>query len=497
MTPSIFSLLPRFRNCRLLVVGDLMIDEYLWGEVDRISPEAPVQVVGVQSEEFVLGGAGNVASNLAALGAKVAIAGVIGTAEDGGRLLDLFKAHGIDARSVIPEPGRRTTRKTRVIASNQHVIRIDRETRRHISEATLNKLGSAVEAKMTQVDAVLISDYDKGLLTPSLLRKIIDAGRAAGKPIIVDPKGIDFGKYTGASLITPNRKEASLASGVIILGEDTLAEAAEQLMAITGSERLLITCGKDGMVLFRRSGTRHRVATRSRQVYDVSGAGDTVLSVMGLAITAGASWEEATEMANAAAGVVIGKVGTATLTIGELESALITNAGSVFQKEHRLEDLEILCREVRRTGRRIVFTNGCFDILHAGHIQLFSAARAEGDFLIVAIDDDDSVRKLKGPDRPVISERARVRILSALDSVDAVVVFSTDQLEHLIERIRPDVLAKGNNYLPDAVVGRRIVEKNGGRLALLPIDRECSSDRIIESIRNGGSRDGRRRPSSP
>jgi D-beta-D-heptose 7-phosphate kinase/D-beta-D-heptose 1-phosphate adenosyltransferase len=492
MTPSIISLLPRFKDCRLLVVGDLMIDEYLWGEVDRISPEAPVQVVEVQSEEFVLGGAGNVASNLSALGAKVSIAGVIGTADDGRRLLDLFKAHGIDARAVIPEPGRRTTRKTRVIASNQHVIRIDRETRRHISEATLDKLGRAAEEKMTEVDALLISDYDKGLMTPSLLRRLIDAGRAAGKPVIVDPKGIDFEKYTGASLITPNRKEASLASGVVILDEDTLVEAARQLMAMTASERLLITCGKDGMVLFHRNGTRHRVATRARQVYDVSGAGDTVISVMGLAMTAGATWEEATEMANAAAGVVIGKVGTATLTVGELESALITSTGSAFKKEHKPDTLEVLCREVRRTGRRIVFTNGCFDILHAGHIQLFSAARAEGDFLIVAIDDDDSVRKLKGPDRPVINERARVRILSALDSVDAVVVFSTDQLEHLIGRIRPDVLAKGNNYLPEEVVGRNIVEKTGGRLALLPIDRECSSDRIIESIRNGG-----RRPSSP
>lgn len=487
MEMPISELLSRFKDCRILVIGDLMIDEYLWGQTERISPEAPVQVVEVRREEFVLGGAGNVANNLAALGAKAVITGVIGTADDGKRLLELFDDLGVDARGVIPEPGRRTTRKTRVIASNQHVVRIDRETRRHISDNTLDKLGDFVESVVQDMDAVLISDYDKGLLTPSLLNRIISACRSAEKPVIVDPKGLDFSRYKGATLITPNKKEASLASGVVILGEDTLARAAQSLMETTASDRILITRSQEGMVYFERNGYSRKIDARARQVYDVSGAGDTVLSLLGLSVAAGASWEQATVLANAAAGVVVGKVGTATLTLGELEVAMAAAAGGVILKERKTADLQNLVQEVRRSGRKIVLTNGCFDLLHAGHIKLFATAKALGDFLIVAIDDDASVRKVKGSGRPVIGERERIRILSALDSVDAVVVFSTEKLEDLIDKVRPDTLVKGDNYLPEEIVGVDLVEKHGGKLVLIPMDEGHSSAKIIASIRGGVS----------
>lgn len=488
MEIPVSELLSRFKDRRILVIGDLMIDEYLWGQAERISPEAPVQVVEVQREEFVLGGAGNVANNLAALGAQAAIAGVIGTADDGKRLLERFDDLGVDARGVIPEPGRRTTRKTRVIASSQHVVRIDRETRRHISDSTLDKLGTFVESVVSDMEAVLISDYDKGLLTPSFLNRIINVCRSAGKPVIVDPKGLDFSRYKGATLITPNQKEASLASGVVILGDDTLARAARSLMETTGSDRILITRSQEGMVYFEKNDHSRKIDARSRQVYDVSGAGDTVLSVLGLSLAAGASWEQATVLANAAAGVVVGKVGTATLTVGELEAAIAADAGGIILKERKITDLQNLSKEVRRSGRKIVLTNGCFDLLHAGHIKLFATAKALGDFLIVAIDDDASVRKVKGSERPVIGERERVRVLSALGSVDAVVVFSTERLEDLIDRIRPDILVKGDNYPPEEIVGVDIVEKHGGKLVLIPMDEGYSSAKIIASIRGGASK---------
>ncbi len=486
MSNALSLFLPRFADRRILVVGDLMIDEYLWGGVDRISPEAPVQVVSVEREEFVLGGAGNVASNLKALGASVAIAGVIGGGEDGRRLLELFGRLGVDAAGVVTEPGRRTTRKTRVIASHQHVLRIDRETRRHIAPDSIEKLAAFARGAAAKADALLVSDYDKGLLTPGLLQEIIAAGRDAGIPVIVDPKGLDFSKYRGASLITPNKKEASFASGQVVMNEETLARAAAGLMEAVEADRILVTCGPEGMVLFERGGGRHRIEARARQIYDVSGAGDTVISVLGLAVASGASWLEATALANAAAGVVVGKVGTATLSVGELETALAAEAGGVILKEKKLSDIAAHAAELRRQDRRVVLTNGCFDLLHAGHIRLFTAARALGDYLVVAIDDDASVRKLKGPGRPVIGERERVRILSALSAVDAVVVFSTDRLLDLIEKVKPDVLAKGDNYRREDIVGRDVVERRGGKVVRIPMEADHSSTRIIEAIRNGG-----------
>ena len=477
--------IPNFDGCRILVAGDLMLDEYVWGEVDRISPEAPVQIVSVQSENYTLGGAGNVVNNLVSLGAKVSVAGVIGDSSDGERLLQKFTELGADTRGIIKESGRRTTRKTRIIAAHQHVLRIDRETRKEISAQVLDKLTEFAEKIIPETDGILISDYGKGVLTNPLLSKLIASARKHKKISVADPKGTDFKKYAGVSVLTPNKKEAATASGIEIKDESLLMKSGNMLLENTGIENLLITCGKDGMVLFEPNKPPYKIRAEARLVYDVSGAGDTVVAVLGLALASGLSLAAASELANTAAGIVVGKVGTATVSREELSAAWNKCPDNSLIKNKSLADLSRIVRELKQSGKKIVLTNGCFDLLHTGHIMLFSASKQLGDILIVAIDDDESVRKLKGTDRPVIAARERIRILSALDSVDYVIIFSSDELKHLIETLQPDVLTKGSNYAPEEVSGYEIVERLGGRVVLFPVTDGLSSTRIINTIRNG------------
>ncbi|MBW2603637.1 MAG: D-glycero-beta-D-manno-heptose-7-phosphate kinase [Deltaproteobacteria bacterium] len=474
----------KFDKCRLLVVGDLMLDEYLWGEVDRISPEAPVQVVSIQKEDFTLGGAGNVVNNAVALGAKVSTVGVIGTGLNGQLLLKRFNELGVDTAGIIQEPHRATTQKTRIIAANQHVLRIDRETKQDISGPTLEKIIRLIEDKMPNIDVVLISDYGKGLITQSLLAKVTASAKKHKKMIIVDPKGLDFSKYSGVSLLTPNKKEAALASGVEINDESSLEKAANKILENISIDNLLITCGKDGMVLFEKNRKPFRVRAEARQVFDVSGAGDTVLAVFGLAVASGASIHDSTAAANTAAGIVVGKVGTATVSKQELASALKSNDNGLPFKYKDLSELPALVEDLKKKGKRLVLTNGCFDLLHAGHIMLFSASKQLGDILIVAIDDDESVKVLKGSERPVIHAKERVRILSALDAVDYVVIFSSRELIKLIEIIQPDVLTKGSDYTTKQVFGRERVEALGGKVILIPVTENISSSRIIDTIKH-------------
>ena len=474
----------KFDQCRLLVIGDLMLDEYLWGEVDRISPEAPVQVVTIQKEDFTLGGAGNVVNNAVALGAKVFTAGVIGTGRNGQVLLERFNELGVDTSLIIHEPDRATTQKTRIIAANQHVLRIDRETKQDISGQTLEKIIRLIEDKMPDIDVVLISDYGKGLITKNLLSKVIASAKKHEKMIIVDPKGLDFSKYSGVSLLTPNKKEAALASGVEIDDDSSLEKAANKILENISLDNLLITCGKDGMVLFGKNKTPFRVRAKSRQVFDVSGAGDTVLAVFGLAVASGASIHNSVALANTAAGIVVGKVGTATVSKQELASALTSDDTGLPSKYKDLSELPALVKDLKKKGKQLVLTNGCFDLLHAGHIMLFSASKQLGDILIVAIDDDASVKQLKGSGRPVINAKERGRILSALDAVDYVVVFSSQELIKLIEIIQPDVLTKGSNYSTTQVFGRERVEALGGKVVLIPVTEDISSTRIIDTIKH-------------
>ena len=495
----------KFDGCHLLVVGDLMLDEYLWGDVDRISPEAPVQVVSINTEDFALGGAGNVVNNIVALGAKVSVVGVMGTGRNGQLLLNKFNELGVDTTGIIEEPGRTTTQKTRIIAANQQVLRIDRETDKTISDPTINKMTRFIEDNIARVDVVLISDYGKGLITKDLLSRWLSPTLPGPDMPWVSPKGLDFSKYSGASLLTPNKKEAALASGVDIVNDSSLEMAADNILHNIHLDKLLITCGKDGMVLFEKNRSPYRVRAEARQVFDVSGAGDTVLAVLGLAVASGLSIKDSVSVANTAAGIVVGKVGTATVSKQELASALKIVMGKVGtapvsnqelasanksddnrlpSKYKALLELPSLIGELKKKGNRIVLTNGCFDLLHVGHILLFSASKQLGDILIVAIDDDDSVKTLKGPGRPVLNSKERVRILSALDAVDYVVVFSSQELIKLIEIIQPDVLTKGSNYTSREVFGRERVEQLGGRVVLIPVSEDISSTRIINDIKS-------------
>jgi D-beta-D-heptose 7-phosphate kinase/D-beta-D-heptose 1-phosphate adenosyltransferase len=476
--------LSKFDECRLLVVGDLMIDEYVWGDVNRISPEAPVQVVAVNNEEYTLGGSGNVVNNLVALGAQVSVLGVVGTGRDGGLLLDQLSDLGTETAGIIRERGRPTTKKTRIIADHQQVLRIDRETKKNISSDSYTSILAMAEKIIPEVDVVLISDYGKGLITRELVAKLVKLAGANKTTTIADPKGLDFTKYAGISLLTPNKKEASLASGVEIVDADSLAAAGSLLIEKSGIEKLLITCGKDGMVLFDPGKKPYTISTKAREVYDVSGAGDTVLAVLGLAVAAGLTFEESVALANTAAGIVVGKVGTATVTRKELARALKHSAESDDSKHKSLQELAEVCRKLHNDHKQIVLTNGCFDLLHVGHIKLFEASKRLGDVMVVALDDDDSVRRLKGPERPVITASERVGLISALNSIDYVLVFDTSELEEIIKAIRPDVLTKGSNYESETVEGREIVENYGGRVELIPITEAISSTKIINNIKN-------------
>jgi len=473
----------KFEQTHLLVIGDLMIDEYLWGEVERISPEAPVQVVAVQSQDYTLGGSGNVANNLRSLGARVTVMGVVGQGSDGQLLQDQLNAIGADTKGVVQESGRHTTKKTRIIAEHQQVLRIDRETKKDITKQTFNRIIEHAEKIIPNVDLILISDYGKGMVNRTMIKKLVQIAKKHNKTTIADPKGLDFTKYAGVSLLTPNKKEATLASGREISDDMSLAEAGQILMNKAGIEKLLITCGKDGMVLFEKDGKPFKIDTKAREVYDVSGAGDTVVAALGLGMAAGLSFKQAVSLANTAAGIVVGKVGTAAVTPKELLEAINRATADPVPKHKNLKELSELCRKLQKDGKRIVLTNGCFDLLHVGHIKLFAASRNLGDVMIVAIDDDESVKSLKGSDRPVINATERVRILSALDSVDYVVVFSNKELDEVFDSIRPDILTKGSNYESDEVLGRDIVEGYGGRVELIPITEEISSTQIINTIK--------------
>ncbi|MGD8989821.1 MAG: D-glycero-beta-D-manno-heptose-7-phosphate kinase [Desulfobacterales bacterium] len=476
----------KLAGCRILVVGDLMLDAYLWGHAERISPEAPVQVVLVSSEEHTLGGAGNVINNLIALGAHVSAVGVIGSGPDAQLIRNQLSALGVDTTGIVQDPQRPTTRKTRIIANHQHVLRYDREADTAIDRQIIHQVSQAAVKLIADTDLTLISDYGKGLITVQLMKKLSAAARKHGKLLIVDPKGLDFTKYAGAAIITPNRKETALAAGIEVVDDQTLSEAAQNLIKKTGIDKILVTCGKDGMVLFERNSQPYRIGTRARQVFDVSGAGDTVLAVLGLGISAGYSTKEAVALANRAAGIVVGKVGTATVSQTELAASLNLIPDPALNKQKTVAELSAVVQKLQKGGKRIVLTNGCFDLLHVGHIMLLSASKQLGDKLIVALDDDDSVRKLKGAGRPVIRAEERVRIISALDSVDFVVVFSSHQLNDLIQTLRPAVLTKGSNYGTAMVQGREIVERFGGRVEIIPVTENISASRIISAIKNTG-----------
>ncbi|MEW5735806.1 MAG: D-glycero-beta-D-manno-heptose-7-phosphate kinase [Thermodesulfobacteriota bacterium] len=472
----------RFSEKRVVVLGDVMLDEYVWGSVARISPEAPVPVVLVHEETATLGGAGNVVNNLAALGGKVSLLSVTGAGPFAAALGRMLARIGADTRGVLCDSSRPTTRKTRVMAESQQVVRIDRENPGDIIPDQEDALTAALQSVAENAGAVLLSDYGKGVLTPGMCRKAIALCSRLGIPSVVDPKGRDFSKYSGAFLITPNKKEAALAAGMEITGTESLFACGQKLLNDLSLTHVAITLGKEGMALFSQGEKPLIIKAEAKSVFDVSGAGDTVLAVLGLSLAAGADFATAARIANTAAGIVVGKVGTATVSRAELLSALDPRPDLSAGKTKSLAELSEICAGLKRRGKKIVFTNGCFDLLHAGHVAFLAASKRLGDVLVVALDDDASVSAVKGPGRPVIRERDRVSIISALDAVDFVTVFSTDALFSVLQAVAPDVITKGGNYSFEELAGREQVESRGGRAVLIPVDEGLSSTAIIRAI---------------
>jgi D-beta-D-heptose 7-phosphate kinase/D-beta-D-heptose 1-phosphate adenosyltransferase len=448
----------RNRQPNIAVIGDLMIDHYIWGTCQRISPEAPVQVVSVSEETVVLGGAGNVINNLHSLGARVAIFSVVGD-DEAAKEMRLLLSKGVDHKvELVVEHGRKTTKKSRIIASNQQVIRYDDETTEAISLASQYHLFEALKREIFSYDMILLSDYGKGVLTPHLTQDIITLAKDFNKPILVDPKGDDYQKYRGATLLTPNKKEAILATKMEISSDEDLKKVIAKLKEELALDYSIITLSEDGIALFDQS--LEIIPTVAREVFDVTGAGDTVLASLGVALASGFTPIEACEFANKAAAVVVAKVGSATATLNEIEEYdHLLNQGKSESKIKNLKEIERIAKRLREQGRKIVFTNGCFDILHRGHATYLQKAKELGDVLILGLNSDASIRRLKGEDRPINNLEDRAFLMGALESIDFVVPFEEDTPYALIKAIRPHLLVKGADYKGKEVVGSDIADE--------------------------------------
>lgn len=485
-------LLAKFRTLaepKVLVVGDLMIDRYVTGDVERISPEAPIAVLAARHSEDRLGGAGNVVANLRALDVAVSLVGVIGDDGRGRQLREMFEQIGVDASGCVVDADRPTTEKTRMLSGMHQLLRVDWELSAPVSGSIAQQLVAVVAERVRSCDAVVLSDYGKGALTQPVISAAITTARAAGVPLLVDPKGSDYTRYRGATLITPNRKEAEEALGRRLASLDDMPGAAQELLELAELDAAVITLGHEGMFHLRRDGSSGRVPTFARAVFDVTGAGDTVIAQLACALGAGFSLEEAVHLANHAAGIVVGRRGAAVVTRSELIAELeegTHQGGKVLD----YDVLDEVLAEWRSKKKRIVFTNGCFDIVHKGHVSYLRHARSKGDVLIVGINDDASVRRLKGPSRPVNPVEDRAAVLAALESVDAVIPFGEDTPKNIVERVTPDVLVKGEDWADKGVVGREWVEAHGGEVYLAPLEPGRSTTSILERARDGRAASG-------
>jgi D-beta-D-heptose 7-phosphate kinase/D-beta-D-heptose 1-phosphate adenosyltransferase len=463
---DLVTLVESMSRARVMCVGDAMIDHYVQGRVERISPEAPVPVLHVESEERRLGGAGNVLRNLHALGVETCFISVSGSDTAGRDLSRMVAELGTAEAHVLTERGRTTTVKTRFIAETQQLLRADHERVKPLSASLREELMKMVRTSLGHYPLAIVSDYAKGVLAGGLAQEIIAASRAAGATVVVDPKCDDYSVYRGASLVKPNRRELQAASGRSLDNDAAIEAAARELMEAHALGAMLVTCGRDGMVLIERDRDILKLPAAAREVYDVSGAGDTVIAVLGAAIAAGASLADAAELANTAAAIVVGKVGTAVVPSSELAQALVDRDAVEHSKVLPLPAALDHVARWRRNGLSVGFTNGCFDLLHPGHVALLSEGRVKCDRLIVGLNSDKSVARLKGPGRPVQNEESRAMVLASLAAVDLVVVFDEDTPQQLIEAIRPDLLVKGADYRREDVVGGAFVESYGGKVLL-------------------------------
>ncbi len=476
------SLFNRAKKINALVIGDLMLDEYLWGKTDRISPEAPVQVVDVNREDLRIGGAGNVANNLVAMGCKVSVCSVIGGDENGTTLRRAFTGKGIDVEGVFEDLMRTTSKKTRVLAANQQIVRIDRETKDAIHGEYEEHILQFLLERGSDWNVILVSDYMKGVLTPRVLAAVIETGNRLGVPVVIDPKGNDYTKYRGATIITPNRKEAEAASRIPIKDEKSLDSAASSLLSSGEHEALLVTRSSEGMSLYLRDGSITHIPTVAREVYDVTGAGDTVMATLGLGLACGLGFAESARLANVAAGIAVGKLGTSTVSPAEIIGSISHEHLDSDVKIKNLDVLTSIIEVEKARGKKVVFTNGCFDLLHVGHVRYLQKARKYGDLLVLGLNSDDSVRRLKGEKRPLIGQKERAHILAALDCIDYVVIFDEETPIRLLEALKPSVLVKGGDYTPETVVGKDLVESYGGKVELVEFVDGKSTTNIIEKI---------------
>ena len=478
-TSALLALPDRFAGLSIWVVGDLMIDEYVSGAVERISPEAPVPVVRAQGSEHRLGGAANVARQIATLGARVSVAGICGEDAAAEQLLRLCAGAGIDTRAVLRLPGRHTTRKLRVVSHSQQLLRLDWEDVQPCTAEVSAQLLTQLAAS-DPPDAIILSDYAKGVLTPETIAAIRRARPAV--PLVVDPKHRDFARYRGATTVTPNLHELEVAAGCSLDVADLagIAAAARTLMASAGLESMVVTLGNHGMLVVPAAGAETAVPAMRHDVYDVTGAGDTAIAVLTLALAARAPLMQAAQLANAAAGVSVTQVGAVAVSAASIRDALAAHPDGKLLSRH---ELAARAATWRTEGKRIVVTNGCFDLLHAGHLALLSQAAKQGDVLVLAINSDASVRRLKGPERPLVPQAERAALLAALTFVDAVTIFEEDTPLQVLEAVRPHVLVKGGDYQPSEVVGRELVEAAGGRVVIVPLTPERSTSSLVARIR--------------
>jgi D-beta-D-heptose 7-phosphate kinase/D-beta-D-heptose 1-phosphate adenosyltransferase len=474
-------MLPDFSPVQVLVVGDIMLDQYIWGDVNRISPEAPVPVVRITRRTTALGGAGNVASNLAGLGAGVGLLGLKGADLHGQTLTGHLRHRSIQDWSLVRED-MPTITKTRIMGQNQQLMRLDEEhpPAPGIEDALMERFQEAVRPG----SLIILSDYGKGLLTPRLCRWVVQTSREMGLPLLVDPKGRDWSRYRGALCLTPNTRELAQAAGISAPDVPSLIKAGQELCTELEVERILLTRGSQGMILIQHDGDPLSIPTQSKEVFDVSGAGDTVISCLTACLGAGLEWAQATRIANIAAGIVVSKLGTHPIDREELDQVLshypmhnpkITTWQSARNRVASWQD----------QNQKVVFTNGCFDLLHPGHIKLLQEAARHGNRLVVGLNSDASVARLKGPSRPILSEHDRATLLSALECVDLVVIFDQDTPLELITNLRPDILVKGGDYQLDQVVGRDIVESSGGKVVLVDLVHGISTTDVVQNIVKG------------
>jgi D-beta-D-heptose 7-phosphate kinase/D-beta-D-heptose 1-phosphate adenosyltransferase len=481
----------KWRGLRIFVLGDVMLDRFVYGQVERVSPEAPIPVLRFQSERAMLGGAGNVARNIVALGGRAVLAGALGVDADGDLIAGpLSAADRIEGRFVriADHP---TTVKTRYVCGGQQIMRLDVERPLRLDAQAVEALCAHFAAAVDSTAAVVLSDYAKGVLAPTVIRRVVDLARARGVPVVVDPKSRDVRRYAGATVLTPNAAEAALISG-LDCAEDAKAEAAAKIVRdLAEVDAVVLTRGARGMTIWdpaEASGAAAHVATVASEVFDVSGAGDTVAAALALALASGASVTMAARIANAAAGVAVGKRGTATVQARELAKALGGAGAGDDPKIVGAEAAAAIVADWKSQGFKVGFTNGCFDLLHPGHVGLLRRARAACDRLVVALNADASVRRLKGENRPVQNERARSVVMAAIDSVDLVTLFDEDTPMRLIELLRPDYLIKGADYTEATVVGADFVTAYGGKVVLVPLEAGHSTTSILSRANAGADR---------